>query len=229
VTLRRSKAERFRVAIDIGGTFTDVILMSEQRGLVAKYKVDTTPKNLEACFIHGLQRAAEGLPREAVVRILHASTVATNAVLEGKGARTALVVTAGFRDILEIARQRRPSLYDLKAEKAKPLIPRRLCFEVRERIGADGSVVTDLTASELERVTGEVRAARVESVVVVTLFSYLNPAHEKTVFPAYLWLLRPKSSLNFANSSARARRHSSGTSNPCSHATLRACWKSLPR
>lgn len=178
MSAKQRNAERFRVAIDIGGTFTDVILMSERRGLVAKYKVDTTPKNLQACFIHGLQRAAEGVPVEAVVRILHASTVATNAVLEGKGARTALVVTAGFRDILEIARQRRPSLYDLKAEKARPLIPRRLCFEVRERIGADGSVVTELTASELERVTDEVRAARVESVVVVTLFSYLNPAHE---------------------------------------------------
>lgn len=178
MSAHRRNAERFRVAIDIGGTFTDVILMSEQRGLVAKHKVDTTPKNLHACFIHGLQRAVEGLPPEAVVRILHASTVATNAVLEGKGARTALVVTEGFRDILEIARQRRPSLYDLKAEKAKPLIPRRLCFEVRERIGADGSVVIDLTESELERVTEQVRAARVESVVVVTLFSYLNPAHE---------------------------------------------------
>ena len=175
------KLERFRVGIDIGGTFTDVILMSEQRGLIAKHKVDTTPKNFETCFIHGLQRAAEGLSPEAVVRILHASTVATNAVLEGKGARTALVVTEGFRDILEIARQRRPNLYDLKAEKAKPLIPRRLCFEARERIGADGSVVTDLTESELARVTEQVRAAHVESVVISMLFSYLNPMHEMRI------------------------------------------------
>ena len=177
----RSGSERFRVAIDIGGTFTDVIMMSEQRGIIAKHKVHTTPKNLEACFIHGLQRAAEHVSTTAVARILHASTIATNTVLEGKGARTALVVTEGFRDILEIARQRRPSLYDLKAEKAKPLIPRRLCFEVRERVGADGVAVTALTQDELERVVEKLRGARVESVVISLLFSYLNPAHEKRI------------------------------------------------
>ena len=174
----RSASERYRVGIDIGGTFTDVVLMSEKRGLVAKYKVDTTPARLEACFVRGLRRATDELPAEAVARILHASTVATNTVLEAKGARTALVVTGGFRDILEIARQRRPDLYDLKAEKAKPLIPRRLCFEVRERIGADGRVVTALTDDELARVCEEVRSAHVESVVIATLFSYLNPRHE---------------------------------------------------
>jgi N-methylhydantoinase A len=177
----RGKSERFRVAIDIGGTFTDVILMSEQRGLIAKHKVHTTPKNLEACFVHGLQRATDTLPTEAVARILHASTIATNTVLEGKGARTALVVTEGFRDILEIARQRRPSLYDLKAEKAKPLIPRRLCFEVRERVGADGAVVTELALDELERIAAQLRDARVESIVISLLFSYLNPAHEQRI------------------------------------------------
>jgi len=177
----QGKSEHFRVAIDIGGTFTDVILMSEQRGLIAKHKVHTTPKNLEACFVHGLQRATDILPTEAVVRILHASTIATNTVLEGKGARTALVVTEGFRDILEIARQRRPSLYDLKAEKAKPLIPRRLCFEVRERVGADGAVVTELEPDELERITAQLREARVESIVISLLFSYLNPAHEQRI------------------------------------------------
>ena len=174
----RSASERYRVGIDIGGTFTDVVLMSEKRGLVAKYKVDTTPARLEACFVRGLRRATDELPAEAVARILHASTVATNTVLEAKGARTALVVTGGFRDILEIARQRRPDLYDLKAEKARPLIPRRLCFEVRERIGADGRVVTALTDDELARVCEEVRSAHVESVVIATLFSYLNPRHE---------------------------------------------------
>ncbi len=177
----RGASQRFRVAIDIGGTFTDVILMSEQQGIVAKHKVHTTPKNLEACFIHGLQRAAGHLAPEAVVRILHASTTATNTVLEGKGARTALVVTEGFRDILEIARQRRPSLYDLKAEKAKPLIPRRLCFEVRERVGANGVAITALTQDELERITARLRAARVESIVISLLFSYLNPAHEQRI------------------------------------------------
>ena len=177
----RGAAERFRVAIDIGGTFTDVILMGERRGLIAKHKVHTTPKNLEACFIHGLRRATQDLATEAVTRILHASTIATNTVLEGKGARTALVATAGFRDILEIARQRRPSLYDLKAEKARPLIPRRLCFEVSERVSADGTVVTELTADELERIGATLRKADVESVVISLLFSYLNPAHEQRI------------------------------------------------
>ncbi|MBI3935571.1 MAG: hydantoinase/oxoprolinase family protein, partial [Betaproteobacteria bacterium] len=177
----RSAPERCRVGIDIGGTFTDVVLMSERRGPLAKYKVDTTPASLEACFVHGLRRATDGLPPEAVTRILHATTVATNTVLEAKGARTALVVTAGFRDILEIARQRRPNLYDLKAEKARPLIPRRLCFEVRERIDSEGRVVTELTDEELARVCEQVRGARVESVVIATLFSYLNPRHEMRI------------------------------------------------
>ncbi len=175
------KSEQFQVAIDIGGTFTDVILMSARRGLVAKHKVHTTPKNLEACFIHGLQRAAQGVATTAVARILHASTIATNTVLEGKGARTALVVTEGFRDILEIARQRRPNLYDLKAEKAKPLIPRRLAFEVRERVGANGAVITALTEDELARLAERLRAAHVESIVISLLFSYLEPTHERRI------------------------------------------------
>lgn len=171
----------YSVGIDIGGTFTDVVLLSSRGGLLAKHKVDTTPANLEACFMNGLHRAAEHqkLEPDAIGRILHATTVATNTVLEGKGARTALVVTEGFRDILEIARQRRPSLYDLKAEKAKPLVPRRLCFEVRERIGSEGEVVADLAEEEMSRVAEVVRESRAESVVIALLFSYLNPVHEK--------------------------------------------------
>ena len=177
----------YSVGIDIGGTFTDVVLLSSKGRLLAKHKVDTTPANLEACFMNGLHRVAEHqkLKPEEIGRILHATTVATNTVLEGKGARTALVVTEGFRDILEIARQRRPSLYDLKAEKAKPLVPRRLCFEVRERIGADGDIVVDLAQEEMSRVAEVVRESRAESVVIALLFSYLNPVHEKRL-KAYL-------------------------------------------
>ena len=177
----------YSVGIDIGGTFTDVVLLSPSGVLLAKHKVDTTPANLETCFMNGLQRAAaqQKLLPAAIGRILHATTVATNTVLEGKGARTALVVTEGFRDILEIARQRRPSLYDLKAEKAKPLVPRRLCFEVRERIGASGETIVDLVDEEMSRLAEVVREGRVESVVIALLFSYLNPAHEKRL-KAYL-------------------------------------------
>ena len=171
-------AGRFSVGIDIGGTFTDVVLMNGQGTIVAKHKVDTTGAALEQCFMHGLGRATAGLDRQAVAPILHATTVATNTVLEGKGARTALLVTEGFRDILEIARQRRPSLYDLKAEKAKPLVPRRLVAGVAERVGGDGVVVTPITETEMQRITDWVRAARVESVVIAFLFSYLNPVHE---------------------------------------------------
>ncbi len=170
--------EKLSVGIDIGGTFTDVVLMGGRRGIVAKYKVDTTPDGLENCFINGLERASGGLAPHEIARLLHATTVATNTVLEGKGARTALLVTEGFRDVLEIARQRRPSLYDLLAEKAKPLVPRRLVFEVKERIGADGGIVTPLDDAELARLPDVIRASRAESVVVALLFSYLNPAHE---------------------------------------------------
>jgi N-methylhydantoinase A len=170
---------KYSVGIDIGGTFTDVVLMDAQGTIVAKHKVDTTPQALETCFVNGLARATQVLPADAVQRILHATTVATNAVLEGRGARCALLVTEGFRDILEIARQRRPALYDLKAEKAKPLVPRRLCLEVRERLGADGAVVTALEPAELERVAGAVAATGAASVVISLLFSYLNPVHEQ--------------------------------------------------
>jgi N-methylhydantoinase A len=99
-------AGRYSVGIDIGGTFTDVVLLSASGEIMAKHKVDTTPANLERCFINGLDRAArtDGLEPHALSPILHATTVATNTVLEGKGARTALVLTEGFRDILETAR-----------------------------------------------------------------------------------------------------------------------------
>ncbi|MGQ0651195.1 MAG: hydantoinase/oxoprolinase family protein [Betaproteobacteria bacterium] len=170
---------KYSAGVDIGGTFTDVVLMDARGGIVAEHKVDTTPAALEACFVNALGRATEKLAPEDVHRILHATTVATNSVLEGKGARTALIVTEGFRDILEIARQRRPSLYDLKAEKAKPLVPRRLCIEVRERVGADGAVVTPLDDSELEKLASAVEATRADSVVIALLFSYLNASHEQ--------------------------------------------------
>jgi N-methylhydantoinase A len=169
----------FSVGIDIGGTFTDVVLMDARGKIIAKHKVDTTPAALETCFVNGLARATQALPADAVARILHATTVATNTVLEGKGARTALLVTEGFRDILEIARQRRPSLYDLKAEKAKPLVPRRLCIEVRERLAADGTVLTALDEAELERLAGAVAGSNADSVVIALLFSYVNPIHEQ--------------------------------------------------
>jgi N-methylhydantoinase A len=178
---QRSSPEKLSVGIDIGGTFTDVVLMGERRGIVAKYKVDTTPTALENCFIHGLERASEGLAARDIVRLLHATTVATNTVLEGKGARTALLVTEGFRDVLEIARQRRPSLYDLLAEKAKPLVPRRLVYELKERIGADGGIVVPLEDAELGRLPHLIEASHAESVVISLLFSYLNPVHEHRV------------------------------------------------
>jgi N-methylhydantoinase A len=170
--------EKLSIGIDIGGTFTDVVLMGGRSGIVAKYKVDTTPDGLENCFINGLERASGGRSPHEIARLLHATTVATNTVLEGKGARTALLVTEGFRDVLEIARQRRPSLYDLLAEKAKPLVPRRLVFEVKERIGADGGIIIPLDEAELERLPDVIRTSRAESVVVALLFSYLNPSHE---------------------------------------------------
>lgn len=172
---------KFSVGIDIGGTFTDVVLMDAHGSIVAEHKVDTTPAALETCFVNALARATQAVSPDAVQRILHATTVATNAVLEGRGARTALIVTEGFRDILEIARQRRPSLYDLKAEKAKPLVPRRLCIEVRERVASDGSVVLPLEKAELERIAKAVEPTRADSVVIALLFSYLNPAHEHTL------------------------------------------------
>lgn len=164
------------VGVDIGGTFTDFVFLQDgERSRLWTHKVASTPSNLAAAVLAGLAEASgDSTPQ----RVIHGSTVATNALVERKGARTALITTAGFADVLEIGRQARPALYDLFVDRPAPLVPRELRFEVDERVNARGEVLKPLDAEELEPVIAALRDAGVESVAVGLLFSFLHPAHE---------------------------------------------------
>jgi N-methylhydantoinase A len=171
---------RFRLAADIGGTFTDLALLSED-GELFTAKVPSTPEDYASAIIDGCRKLIRerDVSPKAVETFLHASTIATNAILEGKGARTALVTTAGFRDVLELRRIRVPRLYEPLYRKPEPLVPRRHRYEVPERIAADGSVVTALDIVELERIADQIVGSDIEAVAVCFLNSYANPEHER--------------------------------------------------
>ena len=176
------------IGIDIGGTFIDLVI-SDSSGL-RFYKFPSTPDAPERGVLQALERLIEHdvLKASDVSRIAHGSTVATNALLEGAWAKTALITTRGFRDVLEIGRQDRSHLYDLNVERPDPIIPRDLRFETSERLDAAGQVVRNLPAFEIREIADRLAAAGVEAVAVVFLFSYLNPEHERSV----LDLLREK-------------------------------------
>ena len=165
-----------RIGIDTGGTFTDFIWVDEA-GQLRLHKEPSTPDDPSRAVLAGL--AAGGAP--AAADVVHGSTVATNALLQRRGAPTALIATAGFADVLAIGRQDRPDLYALVPQKPPPLVPRAWRFEVRERVGADGQVVTPLDEASLAEVVERVAAAGVESVAVCLLFSFLRPEHEQRV------------------------------------------------
>jgi N-methylhydantoinase A len=169
-----------RLAIDIGGTFTDATLIDEESGAVSIAKVLSTPSDPSEGFMHAVERVlGEGdLPAAGVGFVVHATTVATNAIIEGKIARSGFVTTEGFRDLLEIARQVRPSLYDTQFEKPKPLVPRDRAVGVRERLGPAGEVLLELDEDSVRDAAELLRREEVESVAVCLLHSYVNPAHE---------------------------------------------------
>ncbi len=176
------RMRKFRAAVDIGGTFTDVVLLGED-GTVTVRKLASTPDDYARSVLDGLDKAIQdlGIEPSQISELGHGFTVATNAILEGKGARTALVTTEGFRDVLEIARLRVPRLYDLDYQKPPPLVERRLRFEVRERMNFRGEVVLPLDLTDAARVAGQISEAGVTSVAVSLLHAYANPAHEARV------------------------------------------------
>ncbi len=171
------------VGVDIGGTFTDfVVLPTDRDGALRVHKVLSTPDDPARAVLVGMRELGIGQG----VAVVHGSTIATNAVLERKGARTALVTTAGFEDVLEIGRQDRPSLYDLDASRPEPLSPRELRFGARERIDSQGAAIEPLSDAGARDVARRVLDAGVESVAVCLLFSFLNPDHERRIRDALI-------------------------------------------
>lgn len=170
----------WRAGTDIGGTFTDIAYIDPD-GFLFTEKVPSTPGNYGRGVVDGLGGLAEkqSLDVGGLKEMAHGCTVATNAILEGKGAKTALVTTAGFRDVLELRRIRVPRLYEPLYTKPAPLAPRNLRFEVEERVAADGNVVTPLNEDDVKRAAAGIRALGAEAVAVCFLHSYRNPGHER--------------------------------------------------
>ena len=182
----------FRLGIDIGGTFTDLVFARGDGGL-DRLKVPSTPDDYSRAIAEGIAAHLAGpagagpeeTPPRTVTEIVHATTVATNAILERRGARTALVTTEGFRDVLELRRIRIPFSYDLGWEKPAPLVERYLRFEIRERLDRDGNVLTPLDGDDLAAaVDGIGSEDGVESIAVCLLHAYRNPVHERAVAEA---------------------------------------------
>jgi N-methylhydantoinase A len=170
-----------RLGVDIGGTFTDLVVVDEASGTIRVGKVLTTPKDPAHAVeqgIHGLLDQAAIAPG-AVQAVVHGTTLATNALIERKGARTALLTTAGFRDALEIGREGRYDMYDLFIDPPSPLVPRHLRREVLERLLADGSVLRPLEEEAARRVIADLVAAGAEAVAICLLHAYVNPVHER--------------------------------------------------
>jgi N-methylhydantoinase A len=170
-----------RVASDVGGTFTDSIAYDEATRAITVSKVSTTPENRALATIAGLGRALalQGKSGTDVKYVGHGMTTATNAVIQRQGARTAFITNAGFRDLLLIGRQERPSLYDIRVTRPEPLVERELCLTVRGRLDATGREIEPLSVPDLEHAARTLESAGVESVAICFLHSYANPAHER--------------------------------------------------
>jgi N-methylhydantoinase A len=168
-----------RLGIDIGGTFTDLVFLNSE-GRVLRAKVLSTPEDYSLGIAAGLETIVGngGVQIDEIAQIMHATTVATNAILEGKGARVALITTQGFRDVLEIRRLRMPVLYDIRWRKPTALVPRRLRFEVDERISHLGRVERALDEAGANAVIDQIIAAKVDVIAICLINSYTNGAHE---------------------------------------------------
>ena len=174
-------AERYRVAIDIGGTFTDIQILNMSTGQIGDFKSPTTPEDPSIGLLNGLRGAGDryGFELDQIELILHGSTIATNAVLERKLPKGALLTTAGFTDILEIGRHMRRNVYALKAETRSVLIPRHRRFAVTERIRANGDVETPLDQAAVRTLGHRLVEDDVQAVAIMFLHSYRNPRHEQ--------------------------------------------------
>lgn len=172
---------RYMIGVDVGGTFTDITLVDSFTNNIKNHKVPSTPDDPSRAIMTGVVQILEmnDIPVTDVRYLAHGTTVATNALIERKGAATGLLVTDGFRDLLEIGRQTRPSLYDIFKEKPEPVIPGYLRVEVEERLTSDSQVYKELDREKLRESIIRLKEDGVQSIAVCFLFSYVNPDHEK--------------------------------------------------
>ena len=192
---RKKSSVTLRIGVDTGGTFTDFVAVAGQR--ILSFKVPSTPQAPAQAILAGIERIlndAELISKSPPqLSIVHGTTVATNALLERKGARTALITTAGFEDVIEIGRQARPDLYNLAGTRPAPLVPRALRFGLRERVAADGSVIEKPDPEQVQKIAATLSRARVESVAISLLFSFAHPDHEQEMAEAIARLSLPVS------------------------------------
>jgi N-methylhydantoinase A len=177
------RSGRVRVGVDTGGTFTDFVFQTPE-GLRV-FKIASTPADPSEAIMEGLRRIV-ALTNTTLreIEVVHGTTVGTNALLQRRGARTALVTTKGFEDVLAIGRQARPRLYHLNAVRAEPLVPEELRFGVRERVASTGEVLEELSEGALQQLVRKLKRARVESIAVSLLFSFVHPEHERRIADA---------------------------------------------
>lgn len=184
--------EQYKLAIDVGGTFTDVVLFNENRKKLRFTKTPSSPGDPSHGVIDGIKKILhlEGIGPESIHYFVHGTTFATNAFLENKGAKVALFTTKGFRDVVEIGRQKRPKLYDLFQDKPSSLVERRFRFGIEERMGPDGQIIKELNEASVLQAIEKMKEEGIKSVAVVYLHAYINPEHElktaeliKSVYP----------------------------------------------
>lgn len=183
MTTANRKSKTIRIGIDTGGTFTDFVF--ELDGSLQIFKVLSTPHDPSVAIASGLERIAQITATNLrKIEVVHGTTVGTNALLERRGARTALITTHGFEDVLVIGRQARPELYNLNAIKPPPLVPDHLRFGIRERVAASGEVLEELDENQLDELILKLREEGVECVAVSLLFSFVHPDHERRIAAA---------------------------------------------
>ena len=172
--------KRYRLAVDIGGTFTDLVLTDEVSRQVWTDKVLTSPEDPAGMVLHGLHRlmSAHHFQGIDLENVIHATTLVTNAIIERKGATTGFITTKGFRDVLHIGREVRYDLYDMGIEIPQPLVARYMVKEVEERVDNEGNVVTPLVEEDVRRVAAELVEEGAEAIAIGFLHSFMAPAHE---------------------------------------------------
>lgn len=196
-----------RLGVDIGGTFTDLVLLDDKTGQTMVVKVPSQPNKPADALAAAVKRALKqaNVPAESVNLLNHGTTIVTNAVLEGNLARTALITTSGFRDVLEIGRHVRPDMYDLNQDKPTPIVPRDLRFEVKERMAPDGNVLVSLEPDSVRAAVAAAKASGASAIAIGFLHAYANTEHE-TAMKAELIAALPEVSVSASSDICREIR-----------------------